>query len=119
MYKDKEAQREANRLKAQRHREREKGVTEGVTENNSNPQELTPVTPEIVTPDVLPVTPGWADVQAFILRDSPRMGNLERLQRIAGSLGKYADDVMYGISGLTMQDIGECIGTQPALYPVS
>ena len=115
MYKDKAAQREANRLKAQRHRERAKGVTL----LDSNPQEIvTPVTPKYVTPN-LPQEPGWADVQAFILRDSPRMANLERLQRIAGSLGKYADDVQYGISGLTMLDIGEVIGTQPALYPVS
>jgi hypothetical protein len=69
--------------------------------------------------NVRPVAPypsdGWPDVMAYILREGPRMANLERLQRIAGSLGKQAGEVWFGISGLTMEDIGEVIGTQEAL----
>lgn len=84
---------------------------------------VTPDTPKAVTPDGMSrpaVTPsdGWPDVEAYILRDSPRMPNLERLQRIAGSLDKYADQVMFGVSGLTMQDIGETIGSLPPAYSV-
>ena len=127
MYKDKAAQKEATRERVRRYREKNSTrvtpiVTPIVTPTRVTPRDNVTPKPKNVTPyvtPILPTEPGWADVQAFILRDSPRMGNLERLQRIAGSLGKYADDVMYGISGLTMLDIGEVIGTQPALYPVS
>jgi hypothetical protein len=70
-----------------------------------------------VIPDVIP-SEGWRTVEAYISREGPAMPNLERLQRIAGSLGKYAGDVWFGLSGLTMRDIGEVIGTQPARYSV-
>ncbi len=65
---------------------------------------------------VTPLDPGWQHVKDFILHDPPEnkgMPRLERLQRIAGSLGKYADDVYFG--ELTMGDIGKVIGTKPAL----
>ena len=105
-YKDAEQAREANREKARRHREKIKGVTK----IDSNPRES-------VTPAVTPnPNDGWKDVEAFIKRDSPRMANLERLQRIAGSLGKRSGDVWFGVSGLTMEDIGSVIGTQEGLY---
>ena len=57
------------------------------------------------------VDPAWEHVKEFIQRPSPRMPNLERLQRIAGSLGKNAHEVWFG--NLTMQDIGQVIGTLP------
>ena len=45
------------------------------------------------------------------------MTQLERLQRIAGSLGpKHAESVRFGVTqGPNLQEIGEVIGTQPAL----
>ena len=108
MYKDKAKEKAATTERVRRYREKQKGVTiEGVT-------------PQGVTENVIPVTPldGWPDVIAYIERDSPRMPNLERLQRIAGSLGSNASEVWFGVTGLTMQDIGEVIGIQPSLYPV-
>jgi len=63
-----------------------------------------------VAGDVLPDP--WEHVKDFITRPSnSKMPNLEKLQRIAGSLGKYAGEVWLG--DLTMQDIGEVIGTLP------
>jgi hypothetical protein len=57
----------------------------------------------------------WAIVARNIVKPCPGMSNLERLQRIAGSLGKYADQVYYGQHGLTMKDIGGVIGILPPL----
>ncbi len=72
-----------------------------------------------VTEDVLETLTGpWLVVAEHINTPCPGMPNLERLQRISGSLGKYADQVWYGLGGLTMSDIGKVIGTQPAMYPV-
>lgn len=57
----------------------------------------------------------------FTKTSCPGMPRLERMQRIAGSLGKHADKVWFGchptLSGLTMQDIGDVIGTLPPLHP--
>lgn len=107
-YKDLEQAREANREKARRHRERKK-----VTPDSNPLENVTPTTTKIVTPNP---SDGWKDVEAFISRESPGMDNLERLQRIAGALGKYAGDVWFGVSGLTMEDIGSVIGTMEGKY---
>ena len=77
--------------------------TEGLTEEN-----VRPVTPSPVD--------GWPDVKAYISREVPGMANLERLQRIAGALGKRAGDVWFGVSGLTMEDIGSVLGTKEGKY---
>ena len=85
----------------------------------------------LVTPDVTPrqqaaardearqpetIEQGWRDLESYIQRAGPAMPNLERIQRIAGSLGPNADAVQFGITGITVQDIGTTIGTQPAKY---
>jgi len=82
-----------------------------------------PIKPVVLTDDmkarlrVLEVQGGaWAKVAKNITTPCPDMPNLERLQRIAGSLGKYADMVFYGQDGLTMADIGKVIGTLPPVY---
>lgn len=59
--------------------------------------------------------PAWQSVANFINRDSnTKMTNLEKLQRIAGSLGKYADGVFMG--DLTMGQIGRVIGVKEGKY---
>ena len=64
--------------------------------------------------DVKPIDPEWQHVKDWLLADpGVGMNRLERLQRIAGSLGKLADDVWFG--GLTMGDIGRVIGVKGAL----
>jgi hypothetical protein len=107
MYKDKVKQMEANRIASQRRREKQKGMTQGMTETGGMTQE-NPVTPSPAD--------GWTDVKAYISREAPNMPNLERLQRIAGSLGKNAGEVMFGVTGLTMEDIGSVIGTMEGKY---
>lgn len=65
--------------------------------------------------DVLP--PAWAHVKDYISTPCPGMPRLERLQRIAGALGKKAGEVWFG--ELTMEEIGEVIGTiKPSPQPV-
>jgi len=59
------------------------------------------------------LTGPWLAVAEYINRPGPGMPNLERLQRIAGSLSKYADQVWFGLGGLTMEDISKVIGTLP------
>ncbi len=110
-YKDEEARKEAGRERIRRYRalHSEQGVTdlslsEGVTS-------LSGVTGDLTGP--------WLAVAEHINTPCPGMPNLERLQRISGSLGKYADQVWYGLGGLTMSDIGKVIGTLPAMYPVA
>ena len=71
------------------------------------------LTAQDAKPAVKPIDPDWQHVKDYILSECPGMPRLERLQRIAGSLGKYADDVWFG--GLTMGDIGRVIGVQGAL----
>jgi hypothetical protein len=57
---------------------------------------------------------GWKDVKAYVERESSGMPNLERLQRIAGSLG--ASEVMFGVTGITMADIGSVVGVEAAKF---
>ncbi len=118
-YKSEEAQREAARLRMQRMRAR--GVTLGVTSSQgvTDPSISEGVTLESgVTQGVTgELTGPWLTVAEKINTPCPGMPNLERLQRISGSLGKYTDDVWYGLGGLTMGDIGKVIGTLPAMTP--
>ncbi len=93
--------------KAQRQRERRmKSLGEVPTNEVPNVKSLD-VTGELTGP--------WLVVAEKINAPCPGMPNLERLQRIAGSLGKHADDVWYGLGGLTMSDIGKVIGTLPPM----
>jgi hypothetical protein len=128
--------------RAKRYREKKKGVTDVVTteeENVTVGQEsvtrddgcLYSVTGHRIRGPLIPVElsedmklriellaahgGGWADVARDVTSPAPGMPNLERMQRIAGSLGKYTDDVWYGDKGLTMGDIGKVIGTLPPL----
>jgi len=103
MPQSKEAKREATRERVKRYRAK-KDVT------------LNYVTPSVVvTPDVTPLPSEWQVVKDFISRESnSKMPNLEKLQRIAGSLGKYADEVWFG--ELSMGDIGRVIGVQAASF---
>ena len=103
-YKDKVQQREAVRKAVAKHR----GITpEGITDTK------VPSGGEHVIP------PEWQAVKRYISRP----GNLDRMQRIAGSLGVtsnkvyLADQVYFGIGGLTITDIGKVIGTQEARLP--
>lgn len=101
-YRDKEQEREAARLRKQRQRSRP-----DVTPSDVTPSAVEDVTPEVALP------PEWAHVRDFIRSESSGMPKLERLQRIAGSLGKYADGVYFG--DLTMGEIGRVIGVLPPL----
>ncbi len=90
---------------AERVRKHRQGITE-------------PVVSEGVTLGVTgELTGPWLTVAEYINRPVTGMPNLERLQRISGSLGKYADQVWFGLGGLTMSDIGKVISTQPAMMP--
>ncbi len=111
-YRDEEQERLAARLRKQR--QRAKGVTEGVTEGVTSQGVTEGVTLEGVTEGVTDLTGPWLVVAEHINTPCPGMPNLERLQRISGSLGRYSDDVWYGLGGLTMSDIGKVIGTLPA-----
>jgi len=112
-YKSKEAQREANR-EAQKRRyekinlipDKENLIPEAEVGITEKPHTLEPHTQNLI-PDP------WQHVQEFIKRTEPpgTMPYLERLQRIAGSLGKNAHEVRFGI--FTMEDIGHVIGTLP------
>lgn len=68
-------------------------------------------------PETLPKE--WEHIKEFISRDVPdtepnKMPYLERLQRIAGSLGHNAGEVWFG--GLTVCDIAGTIGVLPPRY---
>lgn len=96
----------------------------------SNKDDVRPtenVRPKVLDLDVTPVAisqtdKAWEHVKEYIQEETPSMSRLERLQRIAGSLGKLAPHVWFGIgdtgTGLTMADIGSVIGTKEALYKV-
>ena len=90
-FRSKEKKREAT--KEAMRRLRGKGITSGITD------------------------PHWQHLIDYINRPEPEgtMPYLERHQRIAGSLGKLADQVEWG--GLSVQEIKEVIGELPPLYP--
>ena len=117
-YKDPEKQREANRERIRRYRDKQKGVTSDVV---CNTLDVTPQAQGITKTSVTPCNPlvipeTWQVVRDFISRPTEGMSNLEKLQRIAGSLGRNADEVWFGLMGLTMGDIGRVIGMQEAKY---
>ena len=120
-YKDLKKQREAARERQRRHRE---GVTKGVTDEKgvTSPFVSDGVTEGVTkeklchAEDVTPLPPEWEAVRKFITFPGPGMPRLERMQRIAGSLGKYQSEVFFGLGGLTVKDISEVIGEQPPLY---
>ncbi len=100
-YKSKEEARVAARGRMRQWRAN-KGVTLGVTKVGVTEQGVTRL------------PPAWQAVKDYITRPTIREpSNLERMQRICGSLGKRADDVWFGFGGLTAQDIGEVIGILP------
>ncbi len=113
-YKDEEARKEAGRERIRRYRALHQGVTleQGVTEPvvSEGVTSLSGVTGTLTGP--------WLTVAEHINTPCPGMPNLERLQRIAGSLGKYADQGWYGLGGLTMEDIGRVIGTLPPMIGI-
>ncbi len=99
-YKDKEAK--AKALKAWRAKSE---VPIEVPPQNEVP------TPIVRSLDEVPVkSQAWQHVRDFISTPCPGMDRLERLQRIAGSLGKNAKHVWFG--DLTVADIGAVIGTR-------
>ena len=61
--------------------------------------------------------PAWAHLVEYIQQPCPGMPRLERLQRVAGSLGKYANEVYFGIgdTALDMEQIGKTIGILPPM----
>jgi hypothetical protein len=77
------------------------------------------VEPEIVEPDVRPeIHPNYRPLYNYIKRpNSGKMPNLERLQRIYGSLKArgLADEVWMG--NLTIGEIGETVGELPPKFP--
>ena len=65
--------------------------------------------------------PQWKKIEEYISRPTPKgqMPNLERLQRIAGSLGKLSGHVFFGLgptSGLTAEEIGKTLGVKGPLH---
>lgn len=98
--------REATRERVKRYREAQKALHEedvtrsDVTQNTGLRRDM---------------DEAWEHVIDLISRPTNKPGDmphLERHQRIAGSLGKYASEVWLGQGGLTAQDIGRVIGIQ-------
>lgn len=100
MYTDKEKQKEATKEAVKRYRAK-KCNTQDVIPGNVIPD---PVIPE---GDVIPQA---EKLKAFISRGD----NLEKLQRIAGSLGKLSNEVYF--MGMTFEDIGNLFGPLPGKY---
>ena len=59
----------------------------------------------------------WAHLVEYIQQPCPGMPRLERMQRIAGSLGRYASEVYFGIgdTALDMEQIGKTIWILPPM----
>ena len=125
-YKSKEDQRTAaaERMRRMRSKGVTTDVTPGVTPCGLGVTKKSPP----VTPDVTPYpgepwnSPGWNPTQYlawYIQQPVPKgkMPHLEALQRIAGSLGKHAGEVRFGVHGFTMEEIGGALGTLPPLIP--
>jgi len=139
MYKDRELQKEANRLAAQRRRD--KGMTRSNTLKDSNPQNVIPDNKETSYPDVIPWYPNkqtnskgkaitpvtlsdgqlWypasrkaakKDVKAFgILPSLVDKVRRDKLERITASLKSHSqlDGVRYGVSGPTFTQVSEML----------
>uniref|UniRef100_A0A6M3JR54 Uncharacterized protein n=1 Tax=viral metagenome TaxID=1070528 RepID=A0A6M3JR54_9ZZZZ len=109
-YTDKAKEREANKERARRYREAHKPTGPTVTP-------VTPVTPDNSRSNLDSMVIPSDALKAYISRPSPGMANLERLQRLSGSLGKYGSQVFMG--NYTIEEIGKAIGVLPPLYPRS
>ena len=92
MYKDREKQREYNKKRMAAVR----GNTKGIKVTHDYQQ-------------LLGVERGKR-LDSFVSKGA----NLEKLQRICGSLGKYAEDIWLG--ELNLKTIGSVIGTKPGLH---
>ena len=92
MYKDREKQKEANRLAKRKQRGYD---VKGMTKDSYQ--------------QLLGIERG-KKLDRFVSKGA----NLEKLQRICGSLGKYAEDVWLG--ELNLKTIGSVIGTKPGLH---
>ena len=109
--KDETKRREASAERVRRYRAKralQKGVTleQGVTSLSEAEGVTAPLS--VTTGVTLP--PEWQNVVNFLHKDP---GNLEKLQRIAGSLGRNAEEVRFGVSGPTMDEIGRTISILP------
>ena len=106
-YKDAEEQKRVKREYAAKRR--------GSTNSDVDPAQIVDPTSRKVDPGVDPFIDkggaAWQHVRDFISEPCPGMTRLERMQRIAGSLGKNAKHVWFG--DLTVADIGAVIGTLP------
>jgi len=80
----------------------------------SPPDSVSPESQNPVSP--LLDSPAWRTVANYITRESPRMNNLERLQRLSGMPAPFNGMVWFGNQGLTLADIGAVIGTKEAKY---
>ena len=85
------------------------GITEGITKEGITDTSNTQNTGKTLPPE-------WQAVKTFLTTPAPGMPRLERMQRIAGSLGKYQSEVFFGLGGLTVKDISGVIGELPPLY---
>ena len=95
---------------------KKRGLTSGLTETGLTSEAGLTALEQIKREDTMK-DKEWQHLIDYINRPSPKgtMSYLERHQRIAGSLGKLADQVEWG--GLSVQEIKEVIGELPPLYP--
>ena len=119
-----EHRRALQRERTKRYRGKNKDVTLEATEDVTLVNDVTLCNAEGVTlPQdvtlpcnaVTPCNDPWQHIKEVVQRKEPpeTMPYLERLQRVAGSLGKNAGEVRYGVHGLTFEDIGNVIGILP------
>jgi len=99
LYKNKEKQREANKVASAKRRA--KGMTQGMTKSEGMTAEE--------AQKMLGIKRGQR-----LYNFTSRGNNLEKMQRICGSLGKYANEVWMG--DLSVGEIGEVIGVKEGLY---
>ena len=90
-------------------RKRAEGANKGANKAPKNVS--TDVSTDVSTEQELDA--GWRVVISMISR--PR--GLEKMQAICGSLGKYAEQVWLGQTGITIKDIGEAIGVGAPIVP--
>ncbi len=64
--------------------------------------------------DRIPIDPQWAGVREAMLRNPD---TLAKLQAVAGSLGKLAGGVRFGLSGPTFEELGRTIGVGGPVSP--
>ena len=96
---------------------KKRGLTSGLTETELPSEAGLRALEEKLKKEGVMKDKEWQHLKDYIERPAPKgtMSYLERHQRIAGSLGKLADQVEWG--GLSVQEIKEVIGELPPLYP--